>query len=136
MEISFFNEEIELPVFNQERVIEIYQTIASDHEETVDYINIIFCTDEYLLNVNQEYLQHDYYTDIITFDYSEDELASDIFISVDRIKENALEFNVDFTQELYRILLHGILHLVGYEDKDDASKTIMTANEDKYLALI
>jgi len=136
VEISFFNEEIELPVFNQERVIEIYQTIASDHEETVDYINIIFCTDEYLLNVNQEYLQHDYYTDIITFDYSEDELASDIFISVDRIKENALEFNVDFTQELYRILLHGILHLVGYEDKDDASKTIMTANEDKYLALI
>ena len=136
MEISFFNEEIDLPEFNEQKVIEIYNTIAYDHEQTIDYINVIFCTDDYLLNVNQEYLQHDYYTDIITFDYSEEEIASDIFISVVRIKENASDFNVTFQQELHRILIHGMLHLVGYEDKDDESKVTMTAEEDHYLALI
>lgn len=136
MEISFFNEEIDRPQFNEQKVIEIYETIASDHEETIDYINVIFCSDEYLLNVNQEYLQHDYYTDIITFDYSEEEIASDIFISVDRVAENAKEFNVTFQHELHRILIHGMLHLVGYEDKDDESKAEMTAEEDHYLALI
>lgn len=136
MEISFFNEEIDLPVFNEQRVIEIYQMIAQDHEESIDYINVIFCSDEYLLTVNQDYLQHDYYTDIITFDYSEDELASDMFISIDRVRENSEEFKVDFLQELYRILFHGILHLVGYEDQDDESKAVMTAKENHYLTLI
>lgn len=136
MEILFFNEESDLPEFNEQKVIEIYKTIAYDHEEQIDYINIIFCSDDYLLNVNQEYLQHDYYTDIITFDYSEDEIASDIYISVDRIAENAKEYNVTFQQELHRILIHGMLHLVGYEDKDDDSKAEMTAEEDHYLALI
>jgi probable rRNA maturation factor len=136
MEISFFNEEIELPLFDQAKTIDIYARIASDHEESIDYINVIFCSDEYLLNVNQEYLQHDYYTDIITFDYSEEELASDMYISVDRVAENASELQLDFSQELYRILIHGMLHLVGYEDKDEDSKIIMTSKEDHYLALI
>ncbi len=136
MEILFFNEEIDLPEFDEQKVIEVYKTIAHDHEETIDYINVIFCSDEYLLSVNQEYLQHDYYTDIITFDYSEDEIASDIFISVDRIAENAKEFNVTFQHELHRILIHGMLHLVGYEDKEDDSKAEMTAEEDHYLTLI
>ena len=97
-------------------------------------VAFIFCDDAYLLSLNQYYLHHDTLTDIITFDYREGKKVSgDIFISIDRIKANALEFNVSFTHELHRVMIHGIMHLCGYKDKDKKSKLLMTTKEDFYL---
>lgn len=100
-------------------------------------INFIFCSDSYLLKLNQEYLNHHTLTDIITFDSSEEEntISGDIFISIDRIKENAENLNVHFTTELHRVIIHGILHLCGYTDKSKDEKTAMREKEDHYLSL-
>lgn len=123
-----------MPDMDINKLNKINQDIIKDYNKDLDIINFIFCSDEYLLKVNQEYLQHDYYTDIITFDYSDEFIQSDIFISIDRVKENALELNLSFNDELHRIIFHGVLHLVGFEDKDDESKKIMTEREDYYLS--
>lgn len=137
MDLSFFNEDVEIPKdLDIQKVQDVYRTIVTDHNKKVDYINIIFCSDDYLLNINQQYLEHDYFTDIITFDYSDTAIASDVFISVDRIADNASSINVSFQSELYRILFHGVLHLVGYKDKEPADKKLMTEKEDFYLSLI
>jgi len=131
---SFFCEDVDLPEFDQLAVLSVFDLIISDHGKTVDYINIVFCSDEYLLQVNKDYLQHDYYTDIITFDYSDQTISSDVFISIDRIADNAKAYKIPFLHELYRILFHGVLHLVGYEDKTPDVKKIMTEKEDYYLS--
>jgi len=100
-------------------------------------INFIFCSDEYLLDINVDYLNHDYYTDIITFDYCENNIISgDIFISINRVKENSIEFNQTFLKELHRVIVHGVLHLLGIKDKSLAEREEMTINEDKYLPYI
>lgn len=97
-------------------------------------LNIIFCSDTYLLKINQQYLEHDYYTDVITFDYSEEGIISgDIFISVDRVRENSYIYKVSFNEELNRVIIHGVLHLLGYGDKDAHLKKIMTEKENFYL---
>lgn len=100
-------------------------------------ISFIFCNDDYLLNINIEYLKHDTYTDIITFDNSEkkDQIAGDIFISIDRIRENAAALNITERDELHRVIIHGILHLLGYKDKGKEHKTLMTNMENHYLSL-
>jgi len=100
-------------------------------------INYIFCSDDHLLKINQDFLDHDYYTDIITFNNSENEefLESDIFISVDRVRENAKETKTSFSCELGRVMVHGLLHLVGYNDKTDEEQLTMTMMENKHLAL-
>lgn len=112
-------------------------------------INFIFCSDDYLLEMNQTYLKHDTFTDIITFDYSNElsteelrtpnsklkTISGDIFISIDRIKENAEKFNTSFDNELHRVMIHGLLHLAGYKDKSKPDKTLMTQKEDFYLHL-
>jgi len=111
----------------------IKDTISKEGSQTGD-ISFIFCSDDYLLEINKQYLNHDYYTDIITFDYVEDDVISgDIFISIDRVKENAAAFQVSFLNELNRILIHGVLHLLGYKDKSDEEKKLMTSKEDYYL---
>ena len=98
------------------------------------YIQFVFCSDVYLLELNQQYLHHDTLTDIITFDYREGKkISGDIFISIDRVRENAGKFNVLFKEELHRVMIHGILHLCGYKDKDKKSKMLMTEKEDFYL---
>lgn len=100
-----------------------------------DEINYIFCDDEYLLQINIEYLQHDYYTDVIGFQYSEgNSLSGDIYISIDRIHENAIENNVSFEKELARVIIHGILHFMNYKDKTDEQAVEMRNIEDKYLS--
>jgi probable rRNA maturation factor len=98
-------------------------------------LNFIFCSDAYLLTVNQQYLNHDTYTDIITFDNAEQEgyLTGDIFISAERIAENAQKFNVDAATEMHRVIIHGTLHLLGYKDKTTTDKKLMTQKEDFYL---
>ncbi|SMP04458.1 rRNA maturation RNase YbeY [Chryseobacterium profundimaris] len=98
-------------------------------------INYIFCDDEYLLKVNQDYLQHDYYTDIITFDYVKGRtISGEIFVSLQRISENASTLSKDYEEELRRVLAHGVLHLSGYKDKSEKEEQLMRSKEDFYLA--
>lgn len=100
-------------------------------------LTLIFCSDEHLLKINQDFLEHDYYTDIITFDYCSDDLISgDLFISIDRVIENAKYFNVTFDQELHRVIVHGVLHLCGYQDKSAEEETIMRQKESNALLLM
>ena len=99
--------------------------------------SVIFCNDEYSKNINKKYLNHDYYTDIITFDYSVNDLISgDLFVSIDRVKENAILNNDKFIRELYRVIIHGILHLCGYKDKTNSQKKIIREKEDYFIGLI
>lgn len=114
----------------------IKTTIISEEKIAGD-ISFIFCSDAYLLEVNKQYLDHDYFTDIITFDYVEGGIISgDIFISCDRVKENAVEFKTGFDNELSRIIIHGVLHLLGYKDKNKKDKLLMTEKEDFYLKVL
>lgn len=110
--------------------------VKKESKKAIDYINFIACSDSFLLSINNKFLQHDYYTDIITFDYSTDSIASDIYISIDRISENAVMNSVSLQSEMYRVLIHGVLHLVGYQDDTDERKTRMTQKENYYLHLI
>jgi rRNA maturation RNase YbeY len=97
-------------------------------------ISIIFCSDDYLLDINKQYLNHDYYTDIITFDYVEKNVISgDLFISMDRVVENAKQYEIPVLKELYRVVFHGVLHLVGFNDKSKEEKRTMTRKENQYL---
>ena len=112
-------------------------TIASDFGYTVNRIDYVFCDDEYLLEINRNSLNHDYYTDIITFDYNEDNtIESEIYISIDRVKENAKSYNEGFHVELSRVILHGALHLVGFKDKTKKEKEKMRDMENKYIGIL
>ena len=110
--------------------------VAESEIRRIGDISIIFCSDNYILDVNQKYLQHDYFTDIITFDYCEgDRLSGDLFISVDTVKDNAIEYGTEFKDELTRVIVHGILHLIGYDDHSDEDIQMMRKKENYYLSL-
>ena len=110
--------------------------VAESEIRRIGDINIIFCSDNYILDVNMKYLQHDYFTDIITFDYCEkNRLNGDLFISVDSVRENALFYGTEFSDELNRVIVHGILHLVGYDDHSEDDIAVMRSKEDYYLGL-
>lgn len=133
--INFFEEDIAFKLKNKTAVRKwITDTVATEGFE-LEELNYIFCSDSYLLQINQQYLDHDTYTDIVTFDNSEEEgvIVSDIFISIDRIRENAAKFGVTNVHELHRVMIHGALHLLGYKDKSAADKKKMTSKEDFYL---
>ncbi len=133
--VTFFEEEISYKLKNKSQVRRwITETIVAEGSKLKE-LNYIFCSDVYLLQINQQYLNHDTYTDIITFDNSEQEgsIVGDIFISIDRIRENAAKFNVTESDELHRVIIHGALHLLGYGDKNPADKKRMTEKEDFYL---
>lgn len=124
------------PLFIKKEVVAKINDLIKSEQKNKGEITFIFCSDKYLLEINKEYLQHDYYTDVITFDYSENNIISgDIFISIDRVKENADTYKVSFENELYRVMLHGVLHLVGYNDKTKEEQKIMRQKEDEYLNL-
>lgn len=134
--ISFFSEDTEYTLKEKAKVREwINATIKTEGFKRVSDLNFIFCSDEYLLDINKQYLDHDTYTDIVTFDSSEDQhvIAGDIFISIDRIRENASKFNVSERDELHRVIIHGIMHLCGYLDKKREDKERMTSKENEYL---
>jgi len=134
--INFFFEDVPgLPIINDDLKCKIHK-VASLENYKVLSINFIFCSDEYLYTINQQYLNHSYYTDIITFNISESPLvlSGDIFISMDRVSENATIYTASISNELLRIMIHGVLHLIGYDDKSEDLKTIMTQKEDFYLA--
>lgn len=108
--------------------------VCLSEQKNLAEVNLIFCSDEYLLEMNNQYLQHDYYTDIITFDYCEGDLIiGDLFISVDRVKDNAVLNKVEFSNELNRVVVHGVLHLCGFKDKSDDEEKLMRSKEDFYL---
>jgi probable rRNA maturation factor len=135
--INFFEEDTSYKLKHKSQVRRwITETILTEGYRLKE-LNYIFCSDGYLLQINQQYLDHDTYTDIITFDHSEEEgsIAGDIFISIDRIRENAAKFNVTKTDELHRVIIHGALHLLGYGDKTPVTKQKMTQKEDFYLSL-
>jgi probable rRNA maturation factor len=134
--ISFHSEDVDFQLENEQKIIDwIISTIHQEGKYSTE-ISYIFCSDAYLHQMNLEYLNHDTYTDIITFDYTENSVVSgDIFISIDRVKENAKKFNTTFLNELSRVIIHGVLHLVGYKDKSTEQKQVMRSKEDFYLTL-
>jgi probable rRNA maturation factor len=136
--INFFGEDVDLPpIIDQKKVVKGLKAIAKNHQSSIEGLNYIFCSDEYLLNINKEYLSHDFYTDIITFPYQQGNIIEgDIFISIDRVSENAHNENVDQTIEYYRVMAHGLLHLIGYKDKTEADQEKMTVAEDESIAVI
>ena len=133
--VNFFEEDIAYKLKHKTAVRHwITETIIAEGYRLKE-LNYIFCSDSYLLQINQQYLNHDTYTDIITFDNSAEEgaIVGDIFISIDRIRENAAKFNATESDELHRVIIHGALHLLGYGDKKTADKAKMTEKEDFYL---
>jgi len=133
--IQYIAEEIELPTLEKRNISRWIKEIAADYGKKVGEIAYIFCSDARILDVNKQYLNHDYYTDIITFDYSESNIVSgDIFISIDTVKSNAEEYGVTFSEELQRIIIHGILHLCGQDDKSPELRLEMTKKENLALA--
>lgn len=134
--IHFFTEEIPFTLKHKTIIRNWLRDTINAEGYSLEELNFIFCSDEYLLGINQQYLDHDTYTDVITFDNSEvaKTIVGDIFISIDRIRENAKAFKHDFIDELCRVMVHGTLHLLGYPDKGKAAKKIMTEKEEFYLA--
>lgn len=131
MPITYHKEEIEFQMPNEKHLTVWLENIAASQDKKITQISYIFCNDEYLLEINKEYLNHDYYTDIITFPYKQGrEIESDIFISIDRVKENANTFDSTFEKELLRVVAHGLLHLIGYKDKTDEEGKEMRKKED------
>ena len=136
MRINFFNEDT---TYKLEQKIATRLWISSTINQegfTLQELNFIFCSDEYLLNINKQYLKHNTYTDVVTFDNTTKKgvIVGDIFISIDRIKENSIAFSVAEKDELHRVIIHGTLHLLGYKDKNKESKALMTQKEDQYLS--
>lgn len=122
---------------DQKRINHWIKNVAAVYQMKTGEIAYIFCTDEKILEINKQYLQHDYYTDIITFDYTTGNIISgDIFISIDTVKSNATELNIPFETELLRIIIHGILHLCGNDDKTPELRTEMTRKENEALRLL
>jgi rRNA maturation RNase YbeY len=135
--IIFQADSIEMPTLDERRITRWIRAVAAGYGFSVGELNYIFCSDERELQVNRDFLGHDYYTDVITFDYSTPStIAGDIFISLDTVRSNAEQVGVPFLDELHRIIIHGALHLTGQGDKTPETKVQMTAKEDQALALL
>ena len=136
--INFFTEEITYTLKHKTIIKKWIEATIVEEGFKLEELNFILCSDEYLWRINQDFLQHDYYTDVITFDNSEEHktIVGDIFISIDRVKDNAKQNQVKIAHELCRIMAHGTLHLLGYLDKTKKAKIEMTAKEDFYLQLL
>lgn len=134
--VLFHEEDVSYSLTHPDAVVEWLVLTCESEKQKLGDVTYVFCSDEYLYKMNVEYLQHDTYTDIITFDYSEnDVVAGDLFISIDRIKDNAQKYDVSVVNELHRVMVHGVLHLLGYKDKTPAEQAVMTEKEDFYLSL-
>jgi len=134
--ISFFAEDIEFKIDKTDQYSSWINSLISNHSKIEGEITYIFCSDNYLLNLNKEHLNHDTFTDIITFDYTKTGIISgDIFISIDRIKENADTYTQEFSRELLRVMAHGVLHLIGFKDKTELDKAEMRKAEEEAIKL-
>lgn len=136
--ISFNYQGIDWKLANEKHISAWLKTISREHSIKIRELNYIFCTDEYLLQLNSKHLKHDYYTDILTFDNSDGqkkEIFGDVYISIERVLDNANAYQVPIQEEIHRIIAHGILHLIGFDDQDPISKQEMTDQEDYALSL-
>lgn len=133
--INFFTE-TDFELQDQEYYRDWINACMDREKKKVGNVNVIFCNDDYLLEINQNHLDHDYYTDIITFDYSgENQLNGDIFISIDRVADNSYDYKTTFDSELNRVIIHGFLHMCGYGDKTETEEKTMRAKEDECLLM-
>jgi len=137
MAVTYQTEDIKMPAIKKKETTEWIKSVATSYEKRIGEIAYIFCSDEKILEVNRQYLKHDYYTDIITFDYCEgNRLSGDIFISLDTVQTNSEQFHTTYNDELHRTIIHGILHLCGINDKGPGEREIMEAAENKALAML
>ncbi|MEO6548214.1 MAG: rRNA maturation RNase YbeY [Ferruginibacter sp.] len=137
MVINFFFNSSKIKVIERKRLRSFIPMIFKEEGQILSSLNYVFCTDEYLLSINKEFLNHDYYTDIITFTLSVPTapIIGEVYISTDRVKYNSSALKVNFQEEIHRVIFHGALHLCGYKDKTSTHKKQMTAAEDKYLKM-
>jgi probable rRNA maturation factor len=137
MPIHYFYEQIDFKIETPRKASTWITLVAKTEKKEIGDLIYVFCSDDYLLSLNQQFLKHNTLTDIITFDYSEDknELSGEIYISIDRVADNAAKFKTDFQDELHRVMIHGVLHLVGYKDKKPAEKARMRKKEEACLSL-
>lgn len=134
--IHFISEDMAIPELNQTKVQSWIQLLTASHQKKLGEINYIFCSDPKIIEVNRQYLGHDYYTDIITFDYTEGiRIAGDLFIGVETVASNTEQYSLDYQEEMLRILAHGVLHLCGFKDKQPEEEKQMREEEAKALAL-
>lgn len=135
MPIQFFSQEILFTLKSKKKVRQWLINILAEEKHAVGDISIIFCSDSYLLSINNQYLKHNYYTDIISFLYNKEgqTISGDLFISIDRVKENAKDYKVKFVNELCRVMAHGVLHLLGYGDNSETEKVLIRAKENYFL---
>ena len=134
--VSYYFEDTDFKLKARTKIKMWLKLVAESEVFTLGNVSVIFCSDNYILDINQRFLQHDYFTDIITFDYSEDgKISGDLFISIDSVRENSFEYGTDFEDELHRVIVHGVLHLIGYDDHTDEDIKMMRAKENYYLSL-
>lgn len=133
--ICIVNHDVKTVVRGKRNIYTWLRTVAAKENKHIESLTIILCSDEFLLDMNRSHLNHDYYTDVITFDLSDTPslITGEIYISIDRVKDNSATLNLSWIQELHRVMVHGLLHLCGYEDKTKAEKIRMRKIEDKYL---
>lgn len=132
--IQYIAEDVKIPSLEKQKINRWIKTVAAGFNKKTSDISFIFCSDEKILEINKLYLQHDYYTDIITFDDTQgDKISGDIFIGLETVKNNSVEYGTDFTEELHRIMIHGILHLCGQDDKTMELRDEMTKKENNAL---
>jgi rRNA maturation RNase YbeY len=137
MPIHYFYEQIEFKIETPRKASTWITLVAKTEKKEIGDLTYVFCSDDYLLSLNQQFLKHNTLTDIITFDYSEgkNELSGEIYISIDRVADNAAKFKTDFQDELHRVMIHGVLHLAGYKDKKPVEKARMRKKEEACLSL-
>ena len=135
--VNFFSEKKTFKITKKKKIRLLVKEICKVEGVDISFLNYIFCTDKYLLEINRKHLNHNFLTDIITFDFSENNNTAegDLYISVDRIEDNAKKYRVLFTKELIRVVIHGLLHLIGYKDGSEKEKKRMRSLENKYLSL-
>lgn len=131
--IEFHFNDVEF-ILETEKVSDWIVSVVESYNNEIDELNIVFCTDEYLLEMNKEHLQHDYYTDIITFPYQDDPISADLFISYERVQDNAITYKVSTEHELLRVIIHGILHLLGFSDKKEEDQLKMRELEEEAIS--
>ncbi|MDX1444590.1 rRNA maturation RNase YbeY [Lishizhenia sp.] len=135
--VNIFFEDVEIPNLNSEFFVSWLSKVCETEGKVLDEVNLVFGSDDWLLEKNKEFLDHDYYTDIITFDYCVDNaITGDLFISWDRVQDNAITQNVSRETELNRVVVHGVLHLCGYGDKSETEEKLMREKEDAYLCML
>ncbi|MFA6813151.1 MAG: rRNA maturation RNase YbeY [Bacteroidaceae bacterium] len=136
MAITYQTDGVKMPAIKKRKITQWIKEVAATYQKKIGTIGYLFCSDEKILEVNRQYLKHDFYTDIITFDYDEGNIISgDIFISLDTVKSNSEQYHTDYNEELHRVIIHGILHLSGINDKGPGERAIMEKAENSALKM-